>query len=128
MCCACSVCPPTDGCLVIGVVITIVSEAGGGGQQRFEIMNSWSRALLIYYRTARHDRFDSTIDNDFSPTESYVVVCPCDKGSNIGVSVDVHGSTVIDVKNMSDLWSDKLGLDLHILLNYIYLGDVPSQS
>eukprot|EP00978_Attheya_sp_CCMP212_P038316 scaffold188676_cov58-Attheya_sp.AAC.1 len=28
--CACSVCPPTGGCLVIGGVITIVSEAGGG--------------------------------------------------------------------------------------------------
>ena len=56
---------------------------------------------------------------------SYVLVT---KDSNIGVSVDVHGSTVIDVKNMSDLWSDKLGLDLHILFTSIYLEDVPSQS
>jgi hypothetical protein len=35
---------------------------------------------------------------------------------------------VIDVENMSDLWSDKVRLDSHILLNYIYLGDVPSKS
>jgi hypothetical protein len=56
---------------------------------------------------------------------SYVLVT---KDSNIGVSVDVQCSTVIDVKNMSDLWSDKLGLDLHILFTSIYLEDVPSQS
>ena len=35
---------------------------------------------------------------------------------------------MIDVENMSDLWSDKVRLDSHILLNYIYLGDVPSKS
>eukprot|EP00978_Attheya_sp_CCMP212_P025197 scaffold80646_cov31-Attheya_sp.AAC.3 len=29
--CTCSICPPTGGCLVIGVIVTIVSEAGGGG-------------------------------------------------------------------------------------------------
>eukprot|EP00978_Attheya_sp_CCMP212_P009211 scaffold21733_cov53-Attheya_sp.AAC.6 len=56
MCCAYSVCPPTGGCLIIGGVITIVSEAGGGGQQRFEIMNSLYAAglvqpLLVYGET-----------------------------------------------------------------------------
>eukprot|EP00978_Attheya_sp_CCMP212_P030108 scaffold109649_cov52-Attheya_sp.AAC.1 len=69
-----------NGFLVIGVVITIVIEAGGGGQQQFEIMNSLSAGLVHEPTAARQIPIDSTIDNDFSPTESYVVLCPCDKG------------------------------------------------
>eukprot|EP00978_Attheya_sp_CCMP212_P043941 scaffold295395_cov55-Attheya_sp.AAC.2 len=46
--------------------------------------------------TAIHD---STIDNDCSPTESYVLVT---KDSNIGVSVDAHLVPVINVKNKPD--------------------------
>eukprot|EP00978_Attheya_sp_CCMP212_P018774 scaffold51855_cov50-Attheya_sp.AAC.1 len=42
------------------------------------IMNSLS--LVSCTTMARQIPVDSTIDNDFSPTESYVVLCPCDKG------------------------------------------------
>eukprot|EP00978_Attheya_sp_CCMP212_P013677 scaffold34376_cov44-Attheya_sp.AAC.1 len=77
--CTCSVCPPTGGCLVIGVIVTIVSNAGGGGSSDLilRIGYLWSHAL---FTTARQIPVDSTIVNDFSPTESYVVLCPCDKG------------------------------------------------
>jgi hypothetical protein len=41
---------------------------GGGGSLLFIILDG--RDIMMI----------PTIDNDFSPTESYVVLCPCDKG------------------------------------------------
>eukprot|EP00978_Attheya_sp_CCMP212_P044509 scaffold312617_cov55-Attheya_sp.AAC.1 len=59
-------------------------RCGRRRQQRFDIMNSLvSLALVsctIYYTARQIPGVDSTIVNDFSPTESYVVFCPCDKG------------------------------------------------
>jgi hypothetical protein len=37
-------------------------------------------SLLFIILDGRDIMMIPTIDNDFSPTESYVVLCPCDKG------------------------------------------------